>query len=201
MIWVRAQLRDRDWIQESWDNNRLLSKRKKNAAFGWPLTQCAGKNYNSFIYMLKWKDIRVLRRKSFITSQKWCWRNVDPHPASSVVNSSIRRAAIGWPDDVIVKSAYQLSGPVCIFLNMHFIIIKAKRSEQKNSLHTVWTAFLFPNLLIHFFTNLNASYKFISIYFMTSLQSDLFYSDLERTLSVCHLARTWGSEASAIPWF
>lgn len=112
MVWVRAQLRDRDWIQESWDNNRLLSKRKKKTtAFGWPLTQCAGKNYNSFICMLKWKDIRALRRKSFITSQKWCWRNVDRHPASRVVDSSIRRAAIGWPYDVIAKSAYQLSGP------------------------------------------------------------------------------------------
>lgn len=85
--------------------------KKKTTAFGWRLTQCAGKNYNSFICMLKWKDIRALRRKSFITSQKWCWRNVDRHPASRVVNSSIRRAAIGWPYDVIAKSAYQLSGP------------------------------------------------------------------------------------------
>lgn len=80
----------------------------------------AGKNYNSLICMLKWKDIRYLRRQSFITSQRWCWRNVDPHPAGSLGNSSIRRVAIGWGEMTSLLNLHNNSvSQVCIILNMH----------------------------------------------------------------------------------
>lgn len=120
MIRFRAELSDSKWIQarRAGTATGAFGKEKKwrlywadNAIFLIFL------NYNCFIHIFKWKNIRCWRKQTFITCETSSKRRVDLHPAGAIVNSSIRKVAIGWPSDVINEAA-RFSIHILYFKNM-----------------------------------------------------------------------------------